>query len=332
MPNSYLKISIVTPSFNQAEYLEETILSVLDQNYPELEYLIIDGGSTDDSVDIIRRYESKLTYWVSEMDNGQSEALNKGFRRCTGELVMWLNSDDVLMPESLFLINKLFHEHPSADFIHGKSELFGEHMKDKLVGENFNNNEDLEKYLACMSFPQPSSFFRRKLLQGNSIHQKLHYGMDYHFYLQAVLQNMQGVYVPFVLSKYRIHKASKSNSELCFAVDWSFVFSKLILSLPDSDFAMKVMKKAALFVDTPERFSVVRDIDKGTLKRAMLLHLEIQAHYHYSALRINAVKRIIRTIWETDAHFYKERQLKFVKYKLLLPVFVIKCFRRFTRK
>jgi glycosyltransferase involved in cell wall biosynthesis len=91
----YPKITIVTPSFNQGEFLEETIQSVLNQGYPNLEYIIIDGGSTDKSVDIISKYSKELSYWVSEKDNGQSEAINKGFRKATGEIVTWLNSDDL---------------------------------------------------------------------------------------------------------------------------------------------------------------------------------------------------------------------------------------------
>jgi GT2 family glycosyltransferase len=108
------KISIVTPSFNQGKFLEKTILSVLEQGYPNLEYIIIDGGSTDNSVEIIRKYENRLAYWVSEPDCGQSNAINKGFERATGEILGWLNSDDWYHPGALKAVAEVFRVHPNA--------------------------------------------------------------------------------------------------------------------------------------------------------------------------------------------------------------------------
>ncbi|MGO4770953.1 glycosyltransferase family 2 protein [Flavobacterium sp. W22_SRS_FK3] len=105
---NYPKISIVTPNFNGGEYLEETILSVLSQNYPNLEYIIIDGGSNDNSIDIIKKYESQLTYWISESDNGLYEAVQKGFDKSTGEIMAWINSDDVYHPKAFFTVAEIF--------------------------------------------------------------------------------------------------------------------------------------------------------------------------------------------------------------------------------
>jgi len=113
------RISIVTPSYNQGQYLAETIESILNQDYPNLELIIIDGGSTDDSVEVIKRYESHLAYWVSEKDSGQSEAINKGLRRATGDLFNWINSDDILFPGALWRMAEAHARHPEAELLIG---------------------------------------------------------------------------------------------------------------------------------------------------------------------------------------------------------------------
>lgn len=116
---TYPKISVVTPSYNQAAYLEETILSVLNQNYPNLEYIIIDGGSTDNSIEIIKKYKDQLTYWVSEPDKGMYYALQKGFEKTSGEVMTWINSDDTLSKKSLFTVAEVFRDYPDLKWLSG---------------------------------------------------------------------------------------------------------------------------------------------------------------------------------------------------------------------
>ena len=127
------KMSIVTPSYNQAEFLEKTILSILNQNCPNLEYIIIDGGSTDGSVEIIKKYEKYLAYWISEKDNGQAHAIKKGFEKSTGQILAWLNSDDTYLPGALFKIARVFQNNPDADLVFGN--IYHIDSLDRRIGE-----------------------------------------------------------------------------------------------------------------------------------------------------------------------------------------------------
>ncbi len=130
---SWPKISVVTPSYNQGQFLEWTILSVLNQNYPNLEYIIMDGGSTDSSVGIIKKYEKYLAYWISEKDGGQSDAIRKGFARCTGQVLAYLNSDDIYLPGALFLVGGAFRKKPHSDVLYGN--LYHVDEGGQIIGE-----------------------------------------------------------------------------------------------------------------------------------------------------------------------------------------------------
>ena len=155
------KISIVTPSFNQAQYLEETIRSVLLQGYPNLEYIIIDGGSTDGSVEIIKKYEPWLTYWVSEPDSGQSHAINKGFRKSTGEIMAWINSDDYYEGDAFSTIAETFIMTTNTLWVAGKCEFIDiDGQKSNGWGKPI---EQIERWFVGPVVMQPGVFWRRAL-------------------------------------------------------------------------------------------------------------------------------------------------------------------------
>jgi len=156
------RISIVTPSFNQAEYLEECILSVLNQNYPNLEYIVIDGGSNDGSVEIIKKYSSALSHWESVPDSGHGDALNKGFRLATGDILCWLNSDDLLLPWSLKTVSELFITYPNVSWIHGVQVSYD--SKGRIQSANQKKINVFDFLLGNYAFlQQESSFWRRSL-------------------------------------------------------------------------------------------------------------------------------------------------------------------------
>jgi glycosyltransferase involved in cell wall biosynthesis len=124
-----IKISIITPSFNQGKFIEETIQSVFSQEYTNLEYIIIDGNSTDNSIDIIQKYSEQLSYWISEKDHGQAAAINKGFNIASGDIIGWLNSDDILLPGALDKISNAFISHPDIDVVYGDYFFIDENSK-----------------------------------------------------------------------------------------------------------------------------------------------------------------------------------------------------------
>lgn len=183
--NDSPRITVVTPSFNQVEFLEETILSVLNQGYPNLQYIIIDGGSSDGSVEIIRKYEMRLTYWVSEKDKGQSNAINKGWQRASGEILCWLNSDDYLLPDTLFRVAELFKKHPDAGFIHANAIRIDQ--TGQPSGEPLGGHFDLATSLIRSKNPvaQPATFIAKQALADvGFLNEDLHMSMDWDLWIR----------------------------------------------------------------------------------------------------------------------------------------------------
>ncbi|MBN2145990.1 MAG: glycosyltransferase [Anaerolineales bacterium] len=207
------QISIITPSYNQAPFLERTIRSVLLQGYPNLEYIIIDGGSTDGSVEIIRKYEPWLAYWVSEKDYGQSQAINKGLRRSSGEIIAWLNSDDIYLPGALSRVVEEMQSSQAA-IVYGECKLVdqnGDFIADYRT-ENpvtFKNLIHYWKYhYGCP--PQPAVFFRRCVVDTvGYLDESLHYALDYEYWLR-VAQRYTFEPVHAVLANYTVHPDSKT--------------------------------------------------------------------------------------------------------------------------
>jgi len=205
-------ISIITPSYNQGRFLEETMRSVLAQGYPRLEYLVIDGGSSDESVSVIRKYEHLLTYWESEKDRGQSHAINKGFRRARGEIVAWLNSDDVYEPGALFAAAEALRRHPV---------VYGEWLLTDVDGRPTWDSRseaprpilklaDLVPYWIAYPIAQPSVFFRRSLIAGDELlDESLHCALDYDLWMR-LLEDNDFHPIANVLSRFRLHPQSKT--------------------------------------------------------------------------------------------------------------------------
>lgn len=209
----YPKISIITPSYNQGKYLERTILSVLQQNYPNLEYIIIDGGSTDNSVEIIKKYESKIAYWTSEKDRGQSHAINKGLRKVTGDIVAWINSDDWYDEGVFYEVIRNFQLNATAIFIGHCTrhyETSGKKVVIRAVVPTFYSMLLYWRPFFCP--PQPSIFFPQICLsKAGVLDETLHYAMDLDLWLKMA-RYFQFYRIDKNFSHYLIHDDSKSGS------------------------------------------------------------------------------------------------------------------------
>ena len=208
-------VSIVTPSYNQAQFLEETILSVLNQDYPNIEYLIIDGASTDGSVEIIRRYQDRLAYWVSEQDRGQSHAINKGLQHARGEVLAWLNSDDVYCPGAVRTVVGFFAAHEDVALLYGRADVIDSAGASVLSipCEDFHAPTCIARHR--YPIPQPAAFFRREAVQKvGLIDEQWNYCMDWDYWIRIGLAGLGVSKVPQTLARYRMHGGSKTVKEL----------------------------------------------------------------------------------------------------------------------
>lgn len=206
------KISIVTPSFEQGRYLEKTLQSVLDQNYSNLEYIVKDGGSRDNSRDILRSYEDRLTHWISEPDSGQSQAINLGFARATGEIMAWLNSDDLLLPEALTYVANYFNNHPDVDVIYGNRLLIDEN--DMEIGRWILPGHSNATLSWADFIPQETMFWRRRIWNkiGGNIDETFRFAMDWDLLIRFREAGAQFAHVPHFLGAFRVHESQKTSA------------------------------------------------------------------------------------------------------------------------
>jgi len=211
MTNSPL-VSIITPSYNQSHFLEETIQSVISQDYANLEYIIVDGGSTDRSVEIIQQYADRIDWWVSEPDRGQTDAINKGFKKANGEILAWLNSDDTYLPGAVSEAVTYLQNYPDSGMVYGDANLIS--AEGYLLGKFPARQTDYPRLRrGYVHIPQQASFFRTKLWkQVGPLDPSFYFAMDYDLWVRlAKISRL--AYYPRLWANFRLHGDAKSVSD-----------------------------------------------------------------------------------------------------------------------
>ena len=313
--SDFPKISIVTPSFNQGKYLEETILSVINQEYPNLEYIIIDGGSTDNSLEIIAKYEKYLTFWVSEPDNGQSNAINKGLAKSTGEVFNWLCSDDTLTEGSLYRIGKAFKEHPEIKCYSGGLRQFQEDrtlgIYPPLLQGSFENT------VRMRIVKQPSVFFGMDAIKKMGIlNEALHYVMDIDWLLKFLFifgQEKIHEENDFIVANYRLHENSKTGSTSNrFTQEYFSLLYSIAIKKNMSNYTRLIeMKQIEKNIDFP--VGIIDKVNDKIIEHLLFWHCLRISGMIYNKTDFLFAKKFIREIDFSEINLF-EQELSYVDF------------------
>lgn len=318
------KISIITPSFNQGQFLEQTIDSVLSQNYPNLDYIIIDGASTDNSVEIIKKYEKHLHFWTSEKDNGQSDAINKGLKYASGDIINWLNSDDYYEQDSLKKVAHYFEDEKTL-VVAGKSNIWKNNKICKQsTGTDIYNS--VEKTIGIARIDQPETFFSKKAIDKMGfLNANLHYVMDREWWTRYLLIfGLDSIKkTNDILVNFRIHDDSKTNN-------FQDAFMQENLNVYFTIAKIYELEEARFFEDN---FSVkmisdfikIKNTDKTRLQKSIHYFWFLQASIFYAQNDYSKAKQFLKLINANYLADADKQELQKIKTRIkFLPVFIKK--------
>ncbi|MGF9562899.1 glycosyltransferase family 2 protein [Neorhizobium sp. BT27B] len=214
IPDNPPRITIVVPSYNQGLFLGDTLKSIVDQQYPNLELIVVDGGSTDSTLEVIRQYESKLAWWVSEKDTGQASAINKGFQRSTGDIMAWLNSDDMLAPGALARIHRYFKANLNVQVVYGNRIVIDEAGREIGRWVLPGHSQGVLKWADFV--PQETLFWKREAwdIVDSHIDESFSFAIDWDFLLRLSASGVRMAHIPAFLGLFRIHGLQKTSSQM----------------------------------------------------------------------------------------------------------------------
>jgi len=325
------KISIITPSYNQGQYLEQTVLSVLNQDYPNLEYIVIDGGSKDNSVDIIKKYAEKITYWVSEPDKGQSDAINKGLKIAKGDIINWLNSDDYHEPHTLRTIAQAFAQ-PGVSVVCGRGRLFRNENETAYFSQGTDVYPgNLAKTIGWARMDQPETFFSKAAIDKMGLlDTRLHYLMDRDWWLKYLfLFGLEGVKtIPDVLINFRLHANSKTVAQNAkFQIEHDTFYYSFAKSLKLNTYADLI--KSLFRVNEDIQIELKYDYNRDLVEKALNYYLLKRADETYAQNDKQRTQKLLSSIRDNcleKADVALKNKLYFRnKY---VPQFILKKLRR----
>lgn len=288
-----MKVSIVTPSLNQACFIERTIQSVVAQHWSPLEHIVIDGGSTDGTLDILRKYGDHLR-WISEPDNGQSDAVNKGLCAATGDVIGWLNSDDVYYPGAITEVVRFLAAHPDVDAVYGEADYIG--ADDSVIGTYPTEPWDLQRLKSVCFICQPALFYRRSVLERHGyLDTALDYCMDYELFLRLGRAGVRFAHLPAKLAGSRMYVGNKTISGTVNAhTEINDMFRRRFGQVPDSwlvGYAHAIAKKRTDMTRHPFRFLVIKGVQ--TVSAALRWNRVISATMVAQVMR-SAARKLLR--------------------------------------
>ena len=307
-----LKFSIVIPNFNQGQFIEEAINSVLDQDYKNFELLIFDGGSTDNSIEIIKKYDKYLTYWESGKDKGQSHAINKGIRKCNGDYFNWLNADDYLEKDCLSKVANQV-SNPNQIII-GKLKTFGKIKSQIKQTSLFKGNK--AKAIGRVLLAQPAMFFPKSILniQGQTVNETLQYSFDREWWIKMVLENptFELKEVNFTISNFRYHDESKTvnSSYKYFYSDNSLIYAELANVIGQNKLANLLIDSCFIKTKTIYKSSFNDEIllsSRTIVKSAINYYLIELGHVLLKYSEIDELRLILKEIDFENLDFFDKR-------------------------